>query len=379
MTRFGQHRLGAAALLGAAAIGGGAGAAIFAATSGSGAPAAVQPAPATPVVNTTGSQLSVSQIYAQNAKGVVEVDVTGVANQPFPYGRGQSQAQGTGFVYDNKGNIITNQHVVAGATSISVKLADGSTYTATLVGADPSTDLAVIRIDAPASELHPLTLGDSSTVAIGAGVVAIGDPFGLDNSVTSGIVSALGREITAPDNSPINNAIQTDAAINHGNSGGPLFDMQGHVIGVISQIQSDTGGSVGVGFAIPSNTVRSIVTQLVGAGKAQHALVGVVVQTIPGSLAGKLGLPAGAAIARVETGTAAAGAGLKAGTGTKKAGGRSYPTGGDVITALDGTKVASAAQLHGLIDARKPGDTVQLTVVRNGSSRTVKVTLGARP
>jgi putative serine protease PepD len=156
--------------------------------------------------------------------------------------------------------------VVANASSISVKLADGTVAKATLVGADASTDLAVIRISVPAGKLHPLRLGDSSSVSVGDGVVAIGNPFGLDDTVTTGIVSAVGREITSPNGTPIEDAIQTDAAINHGNSGGPLFNLAGEVIGVTAQIESDSGGNDGVGFAIPSNTIRTVVARLLGGG-----------------------------------------------------------------------------------------------------------------
>src|SRR5205823_789863 len=170
-------------------------------------------------------------------------------------------------------------HVVRGATSVSVKFQDGSTYKGTVVGTDPSTDLAVVHVNAPASKLVPLALADSSKVAVGDGVVAIGNPFGLDGTVTSGIVSALDREISAPDNSPIEGAIQTDAAINHGNSGGPLLNQKGQVIGITAQIQSDSGGNDGVGFAIPSNTVRKIASTLITSGKVQHALLGVEVKT----------------------------------------------------------------------------------------------------
>ena len=179
----------------------------------------------------------------------------------FPRRPGLAQsAEGTGFVYDTKGDIVTNDHVVAGASSVTVKFPTGRPTKATVVGKDPDTDLAVIQVNAPASKLVPLALGDSSKVAVGDGVVAIGNPFGLDDTVTSGIVSAINREITSPDNAPIDGAIQTDAAINHGNSGGPLLNLKAQVIGVTSQIQSDSGGNDGVGFAVPSNTVRTIAT-----------------------------------------------------------------------------------------------------------------------
>ena len=173
-----------------------------------------------------------------------------------PFGGGQQgQAQGSGFVYDTAGHVITNEHVVEGANSISVRFWNGAAYKATLVGTDPSTDVAVIKVDAPASMLHPLELGNSSAIQVGQGVVAIGSPYGLEETVTAGIVSALHREMTAPNDFTIGDSIQTDAAINHGNSGGPLLDLTAKVIGVNSQIESDSGDNAGVGFAIPSNTV----------------------------------------------------------------------------------------------------------------------------
>jgi S1-C subfamily serine protease len=207
--------------------------------------------------------LTPSQIYAADSPGVVDITVTTTSADPF--GRSQTvQAEGSGFVVDTSGDIVTNAHVVEGASSIVVTFADGSTATARLVGSDASTDLAVIRVDVAASRLHPLTLADSSAVQVGDAVVAIGSPFGYTESITSGIVSAVGREIEAPNGAAITNAIQTDAAINSGNSGGPLMDAGGGVIGVNAQISSSSGGSDGVGFAIPSNTVKAVVADLLG-------------------------------------------------------------------------------------------------------------------
>src|SRR5205823_6133011 len=248
----------------------------------SGASPTATTAAQTPAATNTASKAtqSVAQIAKRATTGVVEVDATLTDTQsPYPGSSSESSAEGTGFVYDTKGHIVTNQHVVDGASKVRVKLSDGSTYTATVVGTDVSTDLAVLHVDAPTSKLTPLTLGDSSAVTVGDGVVAIGNPFGLDSTVTSGIVSALDREISAPDGTPIEGAIQTDAAINHGNSGGPLLNQKGQVIGITAQIQSDSGGNDGVGFAIPSNTVRKIASTLITSGKVQHALLGVEVKT----------------------------------------------------------------------------------------------------
>ena len=370
-----------ASLLGAALVGADAGAGIYATTAGHDKTVTVSAsasADATQAAQTTSTQ-PVSEVYREAGPGVVQITASSSGASTDPSGGSSTQeAEGSGFVYDDKGDVVTNQHVIDGADSVSVTLADGSTYKATVVGSDASSDLAVVRIDAPASVLHPLQLSDSSKLAIGEGVVAIGSPFGLQGTVTSGIVSALHREITAPDNSPIEDAIQTDAAINKGNSGGPLLDLQGDVIGVNAQIDSNNGGNDGIGFAIPANTVRSVASQLIGNGKAQHALLGVDVQTVTPQAAAALGISAGVAVDSVQSGSAADGAGLHAATGHKSVAGQSYPTGGDVITKVDGTTVTSAQQLRGLIAAKKPGDSMELTIERGGKTQTVEVTLGSR-
>ncbi len=302
------------------------------------------------VASATGS---VTDVYNRAYKGVVEITVT-ETTQSFPFGNQQAQAQGSGFVYDANGHVITNEHVVDGASSASVRFWNGATYKATVVGTDPSTDVAVLKVNAPASVIHPLTLGDSSKLQVGQGVVAIGSPFGLENTVTAGIVSALNRSMTAPNNYTIANSIQTDAAINHGNSGGPLLDLSGDVIGITAQIKSDSGGNDGVGFAVPSNTVRSIASQLLSTGSVQHAYLGVAIAT------GQNGVR----LTQVRTGTPADSAGLQT---------------GDVVTAVGGTRVHDATDLSSAIDAHKPGDRITLTYLRNGSSHTVTVTLGTRP
>jgi putative serine protease PepD len=300
------------------------------------------------------SALSVNEIYRRNYKGVVQITVK--SSQQTPFGGSQTDtAEGSGFVYDTKGDIVTNQHVVDGATSVSVTFWNGAKYQARVVGSDASTDLAVVKVDAPSSLLVPLALGDSGGVQVGDGVVAIGSPFGLAETVTSGIVSALHRQTTSPNGFAIENSIQTDAAINHGNSGGPLLDLQGRVIGVNSQIESDSGGNDGVGFAIPSNTVRSVVAQLLSSGKAEHAYLGVASRTSPSG---------GAAVGAVRSGTPAANAGLR---------------GGDVITAVGGRKISSVGDLQAAIDSHKPGDTLTIIYRRAGKTHTARVTLGTRP
>jgi S1-C subfamily serine protease len=368
----------AAALVAAAGIGAG-GAATY---------AALSPADTRTVVRqvtvedsepaASASPLSVNQIYRRAYKSVVEITVTAEASES-PFGAPRAQGQGSGFVYDRQGHVVTNQHVVQGASSVSVRLWNGQTYDAEVVGSDASTDLAVLDVDAPASVLTPLRLGDSSEVKVGDAVVAIGSPFGLEQTVTSGIVSALHRQMTAPNDFSINDSIQTDAAINHGNSGGPLLNSSGRVIGVNAQIESESGGNDGVGFAIPSNTVRSIVSQLVETGEVEHAYLGVGVQAIPASVADELGLVEGVALTEVRPDTPASRAGLRAASGSRLVDGQSYPTGGDVVTALDGKKITSAEELQSVIDASKPGDTVSITFVRDGDSRTVPVQLASRP
>jgi putative serine protease PepD len=375
----------AAALAAAALVGAGVAVAVYAAfdSTGGASPTAAPAATASsarPTAQT--SPLSVAQTYRRASSGVVEILAATNASSPspFPFGQGgQQQAQGSGFVYDSAGHIVTNEHVVDGADSVSVKFSNGATYKARVVGTDASTDLAVLQVDAPSSLLHPLTLGDSSALQIGDGVVAIGSPFGLENSVTSGIVSGLDREITAPNNFAIDGAIQTDAAINHGNSGGVLLNMSAQVIGVTAQIKSESGGNEGVGFAIPSNTVRSVVSQLISSGKIAHAYLGVSIETLPADVAKTLGTAAGAEVTQVRSGTPADKAKLHAATGSRSANGVSYPTGGDVITRVDGRRITNADQLRNLIDAKKPGERVSITYVRKGVQHTVQVTLATRP
>lgn len=302
-----------------------------------------------PAASTSG--LSVNSIYKLAYRGVVEVKVSSQASDPFGGSRRQS-AEGSGFVYDTDGHVITNQHVVDGATSVRVTFWNGKTYTARVVGTDPSTDLAVLDVTAPSTSFYPLTVGDSSNVEVGDNVVAIGAPFGLAETVTAGIVSALHRQMTSPNNFSIDDSIQTDAAINHGNSGGPLLDAHGHVIGVNTQIESDSGGSDGVGFAIPSNTIKSIASQLISSGKAQHAYLGV-----------ELGDTA-ARVVTVRSNTPASKAGLRA---------------GDMITSIGGTHVSSADEVRAAINEHKPGDRVAVTYTRNGKNHTVSLTLASRP
>jgi len=360
------------------ALGAGAGAVAYSTFSSSSTKTVIRPVAVTssePAAEN--AQLTFNQIYRRVYRGVVEITVTSTQSNPF--GSQQQRSQGSGFVVDSKGHVVTNEHVVDGAKSVSVQFWNGNTYKASVVGTDQSTDLGVITVDAPQSMLHPLTFGDSDSVQVGDTAVAIGSPFGLEETMTTGIVSALHRQMEAPNNFTINDSIQTDAAINHGNSGGPLLNSRGDVIGVNSQIRSDGGGSDGVGFAIPSNTVRSISDTLIGSGKVEHAYLGVSVQEIPSTIADKLGLVTGVEIANVRSGTPAEKAGLIGATGQKTVDGEQFPTGGDVITAIGGQKITTSESVQQAIDAHHPGDSVSITYWRKGDSHTVDVKLATRP
>jgi putative serine protease PepD len=296
-------------------------------------------------------------LYKRTSPGVVDITVStsATANSNSFFGGPQSQsskAEGTGFVLDSKGDIVTNEHVVDGASSITVKFQNGKSAKATLVGSDMGTDLAVIKVDPSTTTLVPLTLGNSSTVQTGEAVYAIGSPFGLTESLSAGIVSATGRQIDSPSGRPITNAIQTDAAINHGNSGGPLFDASGDVIGVNAQIDSESGGNDGVGFAIPINTVKSFTAQLVSGQKVTHPFLGVYLSDASAG---------GATVTKLTAGGPADTAGIKA---------------GDVITAVDSTPVTSSSDLVTAISADSVGQKVTLTITRDGATQTIPVTLG---
>src|SRR5918994_1727599 len=330
-----------AVVLAAVAAGSGLGAGVYAALDPGTTRTVIRETAAEPVAATTTTG-SVNSVYRAARDAVVEITVTGAVEET-PFGGGEQQrGQGSGFVLDKEGHVVTNQHVVDDAQSLNVTMRDGSRYDATVVGSDPSTDLAVIKVDAPASKLTPLELGDSAAVRVGDAVIAIGSPFGLDGTVTTGIVSALGREVEAPNNFAIDDTIQTDAAINHGNSGGPLLNLRGQVIGVNAQIRSESGGNDGVGFAIPSNTVKEIAGRLISGGVVEHAYLGVASATIDSAAADALDLPRGAMVTEVRPATPAARAALKAATATRTVQGESYPTGGDVITAGGGPGVEGA-------------------------------------
>jgi putative serine protease PepD len=328
--------------------------------------------------------LSVSQIYEKAVPGIVEVLATGQTSGGNGFFGPQTEsAQGTGFQVDTKGDIVTNFHVVENSDSVRVRLNDGHTYPGRVIGRDPSKDLAVIRISAPSDELTPLHFADSSAVQVGDSVVAIGDPYGLRNTATAGIVSALHRTIVSPSNDKITGVIQTDAAINSGNSGGPLLNSTGQVIGVNSQIYagsqgggSSGGGNIGIGFVIPSDTVAKVARHLIETAKSKP-YVGIVLVTVTPSVANATGMSAGVEIVSVTKDAPGARAGLKGATGTKTIEGTQFETGGDVITKIDGTSVHTADELIAQISTKKPGDQIQLQIVRDGQTRTVSVTLGS--
>ena len=345
--------------------------------------------PTTSQTPASGKALTAEQIYRRDAPGVVQITATSVSQSstdPFnllPNSPQTSQSLGSGFVIDKAGHIVTNYHVIQGAKKVQVSFSGQDEITATVVGKDPSTDVAILKIDAHARALTPLELGNSDAVVVGDSVDAIGNPFGFTRTLTTGVVSAVQRQIEAPNSLPIDHAIQTDAAINHGNSGGPLIDAQGRVIGVTSQISTgSTGqqGSVGIGFAIPINTVRSVAAQIISSGKAQHAFLGLDAAPVTPQLAKLFHLPSttGLLIQDVQAGSGADKAGLKAGKTAVVVQGESYQVGGDMIVAIDGNPVTTYQQLRDAIASRKPGDKMKLEIYRNGSKQTVTATLGQR-
>jgi S1-C subfamily serine protease len=319
--------------------------------------------------------LTAEQIYARDAPGVVQITATDPTQG--------SESLGSGFVIDKAGHIVTNYHVVRGATKVFVSFSGKDQLVSTVVGLDPSTDLAILKIQAHANALMPLELGNSDAVRVGDTVYAIGNPFGLyARTLTSGIVSAVQRRITAPNTLPIDNAIQTDASINHGNSGGPLLDAAGRVIGVTSQIYAENSqqGNIGIGFAVPVNTVRNIAAQIISTGKVLHAYLGVSTTPITQQLAKLYNLPtSGLLVGSVDNNGPAKRAGLVGGSTNVVVGGESYTVGGDVIVAVDGAPVSAFEQLRDAVARKKPGDTVKLDVIRNGSKKSVTVKLGQAP
>jgi S1-C subfamily serine protease len=331
----------------------------------------------------SGAGRSVHEIYVKDAPGVAFVRAEVVQRTQSPFNLfPQSQrgtSTGSGFVIDESGDILTNAHVVEGATKVTVDLGD-KTYDARIVGRDTSSDVALLKVSADKKVLHPLDLGNSSELQVGDPVVAIGNPFGLDRTVTTGIVSALQRKIEAPNGFAIEHVIQTDAAINPGNSGGPLIDSRGRVIGINSQIATAGGsGNIGIGFAIPINTAKRIADQLKKNGSVQHAYVGITGVTITSAISKSLNLPTDEGVLIQRTTGPAKKAGVEGGNTQVTLGGNDLVLGGDVLTAIDGKKVKSMDDVISVVDSKKPGDKVTLELLRGQKRRTATVTLGNRP
>jgi S1-C subfamily serine protease len=339
--------------------------------------------PSAEAASDAGDGLTVEQIYKRDSPGVVFISSKIVQQTTNPFGfpsEQQGSATGSGFVIDKKGDIITNAHVVQGASQITVRFGDSQELPARVVGSDLSTDLALLKVNPAGAKLHPLTLGDSSKISVGDPAIAIGNPFGYDRTVTTGIISALQRQITAPNNFTINNVIQTDAAINPGNSGGPLLDSTGKVIGITSQIATGGGGNgnVGIGFAIPIDTVKAAIPQLEKSGKVQHAYLGVTTAPLDGQQAKDLNLPSakGALVQSVVSGGPADKAGLRAGNTQTSAG---LVIGGDLIVKVGSKRVTKPDDLAAALATMKPGDKVTIQVYRDGKLKTLTATLGNRP
>ena len=331
-----------------------------------------------------GQGLTVNEIYRRDGPGVVFIAAEVTTQQESPFGLPQEQrgqATGSGFVIDDEGHVLTNAHVVEGASKIEVKFSEDRTVDAELLGSDASTDMALLKVNTSKKLLKPLALGDSSKARVGDAVVAIGNPFGLDRTVTTGIISALQRKLEAPNGFTIDNVIQTDAAINPGNSGGPLLDSLGRVIGINSQIATggSGGGSIGIGFAVPINTAKKISEQLREKGRVEHAFLGITGLSISKSMADNLNLPTDQGVLVQRATGPAAKADVKGGDTQVSLGGADILLGGDVLVAIDGKKVNSMDDVIGVVNSKKPGDEVTLELRRGEEKRTAKVKLGNRP
>ena len=377
---------GAVALAGAAALG------AFDGTTTVMREVAEPPPAASAVAQESQQGLTINEIFERTKSGVVQINSRSVVEtfepDPFfgpPFGFPEQQEQegiGSGFVIDKAGHIVTNFHVVRDAREIRVSFSNRDAVRARIVAVDPSTDIAVLKVDVDSRALRPIPLGDSDRVRVGDAVVAIGNPFGLDRSVTTGIVSALARPLQAPNRAIIEEVIQIDAPINPGNSGGPLLDSIGEVVGVNTAIRTADGsnGNIGIGFAVPVNTVKKVAADLIRKGRVDRASLGVTVRAIDAEAARIFRLPVsrGLMVERVFAGSAAARAGIRGGTTEVVVAGESYVLGGDIIVEVGGMSVTSADELRDAIAARRPGDELQLTLVRvrDGRREELEVTLG---
>ena len=345
------------------------------------------------IASQSGGGLTINEIYERAKTGVVQITSRAVVERyerdPFfglPFGipeQEEREALGSGFVIDKAGHVVTNFHVVEGASEISVGFSNRDGLPATVVGVDRATDIAVLKVEEKARALTPLDLGDSSTVRVGDPVVAIGNPFGLERTVTAGIVSALSRPLATPGGA-IDQVIQTDAPLNSGNSGGPLLNARGQVIGVNTAIATTgdgAAGSLGIGFAVPIDTVRTIAAQLISGGRAERADLGVRVQAVDRALADLFRLPVnrGLLVESVDPDGAAAVAGVRGGTTQVVVAGESYTLGGDLIVAIDGRPAETPDDLRAALARREPGDKIAIEIWRGGQWREVEVTLGQQP
>ena len=338
------------------------------------------------VAGTESIQAAVEAVNRVDGPSVVNITSTLVVQQDFHSQPVPEVALGSGFVYDTHGNVVTNYHVIANATTVVVTLSDGENFQGKIIGADPSTDLAVVHIDG-AKLPPPLKLGDSSAVQVGQFVVALGNPFGLSNTLTFGVISATQRNIQSPNGQFLAEALQTDAPINPGNSGGPLITLGREVIGINSQIVSPNEASSGIGFAIASNIIKTIVPQLIKSGRVDHPFIGVTgvdlsptLSSLLASAGARVPVDQGLLITQVVPGSPAAKAGLKGATVVVAVGNDQIPVGGDIIVSINGTRVADFAELDAYVQTNtKVGQQVTLTVNRNGVEKTFSVTLAARP
>jgi len=381
-----------------AAVTGGAGGAALVAVSGVGddTTTIIQQAPLAASASDTASAASSSskaptgltarEIYQRDAPGVAYVRAeivqrTQSAFDLFPTEQ-HGTSTGSGFAIDEEGHILTNAHVIEGAVKVTVQFADDKLADAQVVGKDASTDIALLKVDPAGLDIKPLTLGSATDVQVGDPTVAIGNPFGLDRTLTTGVVSALQRRIQAPSGAFVDHVIQTDAALNPGNSGGPLLDAAGRVIGINSQIQTggNSEGSVGIGFAVPIDTAKQLLPDLKQGGEIRHAYVGVTSLTIDDTLKGiALGSKEGLLVQTVQAGSPADDAGLRGGDVSATVSGQAIRLGGDVIVAVDGEKLTSTSELADAIGAHRPGDVIKLTYVRGDKRKTVDVKLGDQP
>ena len=342
----------------------------------------VASAPGPTIEASTGRRVSVNEIYRRAAPGVVFVTARVLRQQESPYGFPLEQeglATGSGFVLDRRGYVLTNAHVVEGAGDVRVRFEEnGDLVRARVVGRDISTDIAVLKVDPKDAKLVPLRLANSSSLNVGDPVVAIGNPFGFDRTVTTGIVSALQRQITAPNGFQINDVIQTDAAINPGNSGGPLLNARGQVVGINSQIATRTGGSVGIGFAVPSNTARKVVPELEQHGKVRRAYLGVTTRAVTPALARAVNLATdrGAMIQELVQGGPADRAGFEVGDIRTEDG---VILGGDVIVKVAGRDIRKPDDVSAAIANRKPGEVIEIEFYRDDELQKKRVKLGTRP